>query len=983
MIVRSVRLKNIKSYGEGPDGRGVTVYFEPGTNRIAGKNGHGKSTLIESLGYALFLTDPIYAERLQLETYFLRTGAKAAEIDVTFEHRSELFRIERGLGPNNKRLTKVIQVENGSSCAEGDKEVSGFLCRLFEIPNEERIRELFSKLIGVKQGRLTWPFDSTPGDAKKFFEPLLDVAVFRDCFEGLKPTVDNFEDRVHEQEKVRASLNERIRERADSAAKREAKQQQVKEIELRVEELRRVRDEASRIVRQLEEAWTALRAAESQRDLAREALALARQNRENAEILLNESLEAAGIVASTELGYHSFEAAQRELQNLRAKQAEMIRIESEIAAAEKKKIELNEKSNAAISKVELLARARENEESKQFEILRRANALRDRLIDSQAKFDFQKRLASQAASLIGDIRHFVSARAGVLREADEVLNALKDLQEVISVRDPMASEKARLEEEKASETVQTLAQKMAVANAEHESLANQLRQIRGGICPFLKEQCLQFDPSKVEGDLSEKTTMVNKLQSKKEEVETAFRDAQRAHAKVKEEERAFAAKVNRIEQMVASFERALQRVSWESAQQKVAWLREWNSNVEPLPGAPRWRMNGIEVEAFEAAYELNIHDAKKLQIWWERMEPLIQSQVDLVLEEEARRIAEQRDVFNNREFLRQIDSEIANFAAAEGEQRLLASVFRSECAALEPIIAVLDEERRSLEFVPARIVLLEETLEKFRTDYQRYLGAERSADQKRSRESDLATHAETERCRRSELIRSESRVLELSKSFNEADLAVARRRLEEMNTSAAKEVAEFENARREADREEARFREWEDARARRDEIDRAIRRLERAANLAELARVVLRDSAPIVAQHLCDRIAGYAQRIFNRINHDPVELRWEAIPRYSLRIAPGERRYAMLSGGEQTKLALAMTLAMIQEFSELRFCIFDEPTYGVDAESRDKLGEAMLETQRAADLEQLILVSHDDAFDGKIEHTIFLRKTSAHGTEVL
>jgi len=37
----------------------------------------------------------------------------------------------------------------------------------------------------------------------------------------------------------------------------------------------------------------------------------------------------------------------------------------------------------------------------------------------------------------------------------------------------------------------------------------------------------------------------------------------------------------------------------------------------------------------------------------------------------------------------------------------------------------------------------------------------------------------------------------------------------------------------------------------------------------------------------------------------------------------------MLSGGEQTKLALAMTLAMIQEFSGLRFAVFDEPTYAV------------------------------------------------------
>ena len=70
-------------------------------------------------------------------------------------------------------------------------------------------------------------------------------------------------------------------------------------------------------------------------------------------------------------------------------------------------------------------------------------------------------------------------------------------------------------------------------------------------------------------------------------------------------------------------------------------------------------------------------------------------------------------------------------------------------------------------------------------------------------------------------------------------------------------------------------------------------------------------------------------------------------------------------------------------FRVLRFCVFDEPTYGVDAESREKLGDALLESQRAAQLEQLILVSHDDAFDGKIENAIFLRKTAAHGTEVV
>src|ERR1700730_10281122 len=215
MIVRSIRLKNIKSYGEGPNGNGVTITFEPGANRVAGKNGHGKTTLIESLGYALFLTDPIFEESFQLDTYSLRAGKKEAEIDVTFDHQGEFFRIERGLGPHSKRKTKVIQLGDESTCAEGEREVSKFLCRLFNLPDPKRFSELFWKLIGVRQGRLAWPFDSKPSTAKDFFEPLLEVAVFREFFQSLRPAVEEFVARLHEQEKILARLEERIRERAD------------------------------------------------------------------------------------------------------------------------------------------------------------------------------------------------------------------------------------------------------------------------------------------------------------------------------------------------------------------------------------------------------------------------------------------------------------------------------------------------------------------------------------------------------------------------------------------------------------------------------------------------------------------------------------------------------------------------------------------------------------------------------------------------
>src|SRR5256885_583810 len=126
MIVKSVRLKNIKSYGEGTDGQGVTIGFHSGINRVAGRNGNGKTTLIEGLGYALFFCEPEFEESFRLPTYLLRAGQKEGSIEVVFEHEKITYRVERGIGQSKIR-SKVIQVSDGSTCANDDAEVSDFL----------------------------------------------------------------------------------------------------------------------------------------------------------------------------------------------------------------------------------------------------------------------------------------------------------------------------------------------------------------------------------------------------------------------------------------------------------------------------------------------------------------------------------------------------------------------------------------------------------------------------------------------------------------------------------------------------------------------------------------------------------------------------------------------------------------------------------------------------------------------------------------
>src|SRR6185312_4048474 len=94
--------------------------------------------------------------------------------------------------------------------------VSDFLCRLLKFPDAGHLSEVFCKLVGVKQGRLTWPFDSKPAEAKRYFEPLLEVHVFRDCFDRLKGAVEIFRTEKSDHLGKQAGITERIEERSDS-----------------------------------------------------------------------------------------------------------------------------------------------------------------------------------------------------------------------------------------------------------------------------------------------------------------------------------------------------------------------------------------------------------------------------------------------------------------------------------------------------------------------------------------------------------------------------------------------------------------------------------------------------------------------------------------------------------------------------------------------------------------------------------------------
>jgi exonuclease SbcC len=982
VIVHAIRLKNVKSYGEGPDGAGVTVTFQRGVNRIAGPNGHGKTTLIECLGYALFLTEPVFEENFRVETYLLRHGCKAGEIAVTFSHDGASYRVERGLGGQNKLRAKVVETSDGSVCAEGDGEVAGFLCQVLGLPDAARLREMFSKLIGVKQGRLAWPFDSKPSEARRFFEPLLEVEVFRECFDRLKPVRDTFEAARDGLQLTAARVDERIRERADSPDELARAQAAEAELTARLAAATGARDAAAAARAACEAQEKAFEAARAARQQAEAAASAATGKRADAEARAAEAERAATTVAEAGAAHAAFQAAEEALRRLGERRRERDGLTAARAAAQAELEARRARARALREQVAALGAQQAAKEGERAAAQADVARLRSELDAGRAAFAEAQAAARAAGQDHADVRSWVQGLPAQRARLERAAQAIARTQVALAAWDPARLEAARVAAESAAEALQRAEAQHTAAVAQRDNLAGQLRQLGSGLCPFLGETCPKFDPAKVRADLAALAAVIADLGAAvaaRRAEESAARTAQ--GELIKAEGQLAAARVQQ-ERAIDAFREEAALLVPELVTAAVDRLRRWDGAVGRAPGWSPGAGGRMTADAVGAVAESLAQLVADVHAWWRETSPVVQAHLERDAAASAERAARESTLV----------ARAAQLATLAGEVRALAAsaaATAAEAAACEEAAATCEERCRRHDAalqgyagLDADIAAHTAACDANRPGHVRYLEARSLAAELEARRAQLGGAREQEAAALAALSARETALAQARDAFDPRRLAAARAEYELRLGEAKTAEADLGHARQQRAREEQRVAEWRAACRERAGLEEAIGREEAAIALTDLARRTLQNAAPAVAQHLCDRIASRAQAVFNRINPDPVELSWEA-KQYSLRIAPGDRRFAMLSGGEQTKLALAMTLAMVEELSRLRFCIFDEPTYGVDADSRRKLADAILAAQHAAGLEQLLLVSHDDAFDGKIENAITLRKSAAQGTTVV
>ncbi|MCD1295213.1 DNA repair protein [Methanocella sp. CWC-04] len=197
MRIKSVSLKNIKSY------KNAEIRFSEGIIGISGLNGSGKSTILESIGYALFDYLPY------TQSDFVRKGEKTGDIAVNITGADGMdYTVVRKCGSTQSYYI----VDSFGMKVDGKDEVGDKLCEIlgYKVLDINQLRSLFDNAVGVLQGTFVSEFLESASKRKAIFDPLLRIDEYNLAHKNLLPVKNSVKERIESMEKEISFLEGKV-----------------------------------------------------------------------------------------------------------------------------------------------------------------------------------------------------------------------------------------------------------------------------------------------------------------------------------------------------------------------------------------------------------------------------------------------------------------------------------------------------------------------------------------------------------------------------------------------------------------------------------------------------------------------------------------------------------------------------------------------------------------------------------------------------
>ena len=921
MIIKKVQLENYRSHSN------TTVEFTKGVNLILGKNGRGKTSILEAISTVMFNTK----DRSGKETgkSYIKFGEKSSKVDIDFiandgreyNLKTEFFKTK----PKKQTLKDMTGSEYDGDIQEKLEELCGI---------KKGFEETYENIVIAKQNEFINIFKAKPKDREEIFNKIFNTQIYKEMYDSfLKEAVDKYKEKVKDLDKEITFLKENIEDKEQITNFLKEEKEVEKNLQDRFKNINVVSKNLENKIKDYEtteiELNNLIKNIKEEENKIKKYLNILKENI----IEAKQAKKSKIIVKETEKSYLEYLEIENRLKVLRENLDNLLE-EQKLNTQYQNNIEKLEISNKNL-KVDIsnleenISKNSEKKENLESEI----SSLKIKEEDLDLKLKKYINLLDELEKLENFKDKKLEDKLKKTTEIDILKKELvskNDLFKIINIEElgKKLSNFQELEKE-----LKLLEEQKIIFETEIKTLKKSSKELSDKICPFLNEKCQNLEDKEAEDYFS------SKISIKTEDLENLKKN---------------------IEEKTQIL---VEKVVFEDKKKQYFELEKSIKDLEF--SLKNEEVNLKEIELDIKNLDMNIQKLIENQEF-QNSQMLREKKKELEVELRNLNLGEKRENLKNLLEILEIEKEkiLKNQSSIENNLKEIDEFSKK----------IKEDTNKNIESIKLEIKTFENKLDDLKNPYNEYLKNNVLAEDLENLLLKVDKNIKELYSLRTEKNLLKEKVSDLEEKIKNIKIAelkekydIIKEELNEINKKLGSSQEKIENYKKILEKISSQEEKQK-------KLLIEFKKLENKFNKASLIRNEVGQMGRAISKYMLSGISNIASVNFNKITGRTERIEWsnEEKDKYAVYLVGQERKIAFeqLSGGEQVSVAIAIRGTMTEYFTNSKFMILDEPTNNLDTERKKLLAEYMGEILN--NLEQSIIVTHDDTFREMAEKIIEL-----------
>lgn len=943
MKINKVYLENYRTH----DKKEIT--FSNGINLLLGKNGAGKSSILEAIGHTLFSSKL----RDNSAKNCIKYGRDKAIIEIEFEGNDEIeYVIKKTIKIAGNDTYSFYEKNNPEKSVGTRKEIDEQIYKICGLSKQSN--NIYDNIVSIKQNSFVDIFLLKPSDREKMFNEIFNTDIYREMFDKyLKDIKDTYDREKYDVEIKLKLLNENNidinKVRLDMKNEKDANNSLLirkneyyeKEniLKLQEKELLDLEHKLKLIESEIESSENFIINIDNQIESQKKEL----ENIEKAKILLKENEEF----------YNKYNKNKEELNALE----EMLKNYDEGKSwCEKKEKEKNELEKEIIEKNGEL----ENNKIKQENLNNIIKELNEELAKIEKELSKKQTQEKEILKNIESKEKEINQIKILYNEYEKLLQKKLFLEkELEEIKNKYSIEKKNIIEENLSE-YKIEKEKLLKLKNEKKELENKKLNIEllikqnkeaeeklsTGFCPILHENCKNIEENNKKNYFINKSKELEKEYNKIVAELDKYSDIENRLEKLEKELNINSEKIKEFN--LRNNEKKEKELLVENIDLKLSNINRDVKDILKLE-------NSINIKDIMSKLE------KEYTTLQNRLENLdIQKEIEVKKEIEAKiniREVEKEKLQTNNNVLSQEIEMKKNRVKKLAEQLIIGYNKIKELTPYKEKYDKLKEENKKLEI--NKNVYVENI--KTANNYENCINKIKELEEKKE------LQLKEKDSKNSKKIELNKKLLEIDKEKLEKEMIEIEENIKDINEKIGISNTMIKSLKEKEDEYNKNIEEIK-------KLEKELNKIKLKYSIADDFRNNINNMGKMVSKYLIKDISIKATENFREITGRTEIIEWINDEKNTYQVVlkddEGTREFEQLSGGEQIAVALAIRTALAEVLSSTNFIIFDEPTNNLDEERRKSLADSM--SKILSNINQSIIVTHDDTFEEMANKIIYI-----------